>query len=143
MGVRVAKGIFVTCAHSVTEKIAESNSPADEHFKRDRICVGGQLVNLLAMGKVEPWSDDVALLEAQDDWAEMDNGSVAAVKTATLDIYRVCTSGFFFSDFRAYFRYSHLAPIFFCHATDSRVTFNMEWASLRFTATPVCLGHQY
>ena len=95
MGIRVAKGIFVTCAHSVSEQITESKDPVYKHFRREKICVEGKLANLLVIGSVTPWNQDIALLEAQDDWVELDLGSVAAVKTKVLDRYRVASLFFF------------------------------------------------
>ena len=95
MGIRVAKGIFVTCAHSVSEQITESRDPVYEHFRREKICVEGKLAaNLLVIGSVTPWNEDIALFEVQDDWAELDLGSVAAVKTKALERYRVTSLSF-------------------------------------------------
>lgn len=104
MGIRVAKGIFVTCAHSVSETMTETNAPGDQHFRRVRISVDGKLANLLFIGSAMPWNCDIALLGAQDDWLAMDLGSVAAVKTEPLERYRVPYFLFIFSDFRVYFQ---------------------------------------
>ena len=89
MGIRIAKRIFVTCAHSVSEPMTETNAPGDQHFRRVRICVDGILTNLLFIGSAMPWNCDIALLGAQDDWLAMDLGSIAAVKTEALERYRV------------------------------------------------------
>ena len=67
MGISVAKGLFVTCAHSVSEQVTESSDPVYKHFRREKICVEGKLVNLLVIGSVTSWNLDIALLEAQDD----------------------------------------------------------------------------
>ena len=141
MGIRVAKGIFVTCAHSVSEQVTESSDPVYKHFRREKICVEGKLVNLLVIGSVTPWNQDIALLEAQNDWVESDLGSVAAVKTKVLDRYRVASLSFF-SEFRVYFRCNPLGRILFYRATDFRVIFSVDWAWLKFTAILACRGHR-
>jgi hypothetical protein len=64
-----------------------------------KICVNGKLANLLILGSATPRNQDITLLQAQDDWAELSLGSVAAVKTKVLDSYRVASlslSLFFF-----------------------------------------------
>jgi hypothetical protein len=124
-GIRVAKGIFVTCAHSVSEQVTESMDPIYKHFRREKICVEGKLANLLLIGSATPWNQDIALLEAQDDWAGLDLGSVAAVKTKVLERYRV-TSLITFSEFRVYFLCSPLGRISFYRAIDFRVMFSLD-----------------
>jgi hypothetical protein len=61
MGIRVAKGIFVTCAHSVSEKITETSDPILEHFRRERVYVEGKLANVLVSGSVAAWNEDIEL----------------------------------------------------------------------------------
>lgn len=90
-GIRVAKGLFVTCAHSVSEQVTESSDPIWKHFRRVKISVEGKTANLLLIGETTPSNLDIALLQAQDDWAGMDLGSMASVKRTELDTYRVAS----------------------------------------------------
>src|SRR5947207_4091498 len=127
MGIRVAKGIFATCAHSVSEQIMETSDPVCKYFRREKVYVEGKLANVLVSGSAAAWNEDIALLQAHDDWAEMDLGSIAAVRRELLEKYRV-NSLFLFADFRVYFRYNYWALSLFYHDTDSRDIFSLASA---------------
>ena len=83
----MAKGIFVTCAHSVAEQL---DGPGHSiHFRRDRICVEGEAAEVILMGNPTSWNCDLALLQMQDP--ELDLGPVTAIKGERLDRYKVIT----------------------------------------------------
>ena len=91
MGIRIAKGIFATCAHSISEQMMETSDPFCKYFRREKIEVEGKSANVLVSGSAVTWNQDIALLQAHDDWVEMDLGSVAAVRRGLLEKYRVAS----------------------------------------------------
>ena len=80
-GIRVGKGIFLTCPHGVMEQLdTESES---KHFRRDKVYVDGHQSEILLIGSSMPWDEDIAFLRAVQP--ELDNGPVATIRQAPVE----------------------------------------------------------